>query len=300
MLDLVSVVIPTYNRSKDLKRALKSVLSQTYKNWEVVVVDNNSTDDTDAMLKDLNDQRIRLLKINNNGVIAASRNLGIYASNGKWIAFLDSDDWWTSQKLELSVKALEGGADVVYHDMLLATKPNQQVFLSRARTRRLQSPVFKDLIVGGNDIVTSSVIIKKTIFNKIKGFKEDQDLIAIEDYDAWLRVAKITNNFEKIPKALGYYWIGGGNTSNPKRTIQVLNSFEKNYKKEISDLNVHRHMYWLNYNRAMAFYILNKKKQAKKIFKIALNRHPILIIKIKCIVMIFIINIQFFLKGNNL
>ena len=76
MIDLISIVIPTYNRSVELKRALKSVLSQTYKNFEVIVVDNNSIDNTDTMLKNLNDQRIRLLKINNNGIIAASRNMG--------------------------------------------------------------------------------------------------------------------------------------------------------------------------------------------------------------------------------
>ena len=117
MIDLISIVIPTYNRSAELKRALKSVLSQTYKNFEVIVVDNNSIDNTDTMLKNLNDQRIRLLKINNNGIIAASRNMGINASNGEWIAFLDSDDWWHSNKLEKVIHYCSSGYDVCYHDL---------------------------------------------------------------------------------------------------------------------------------------------------------------------------------------
>ena len=75
--NLVSVIIPTYNRAYSLERTIKSVIDQSYQNWEIIVVDNNSTDNTDELIASLNDTRIQLLKINNGGIIAASRNIGI-------------------------------------------------------------------------------------------------------------------------------------------------------------------------------------------------------------------------------
>ena len=100
-IPIVSIVIPTYNHAKFIGKALESVIDQTYKNWEAIVIDNNSTDDTDKVINQYNDPRIKYLKINNDGVIAKSRNQGIREAKGEWIAFLDSDDWWTKDKLEV-------------------------------------------------------------------------------------------------------------------------------------------------------------------------------------------------------
>ena len=97
---LVSVVIPTYNHARYLRRALQSVIDQTYTNWEVIVIDNYSKDSTDGVMASFTDPRIVYLKIHNNGVIAASRNVGIRKAKGDWIAFLDSDDFWTADKLQ--------------------------------------------------------------------------------------------------------------------------------------------------------------------------------------------------------
>ena len=97
---LVSVVIPTFNRSKVLSRAIKSVLNQTYSNLECIVIDNNSTDTTQYILENITDKRLKVFKIDNCGIVAKSRNLGISVSKGEYIAFLDSDDWWRLKKLE--------------------------------------------------------------------------------------------------------------------------------------------------------------------------------------------------------
>ena len=114
MSPVISVVLPTFNRAGLLKRALLSVISQTYANWEVLVIDNNSTDDTDQVVHGLGDERIKILKVHNHGVIALSRNVGIKAAHGTYIAFLDSDDWWKSDKLKKSLAYLEKGNDLVY------------------------------------------------------------------------------------------------------------------------------------------------------------------------------------------
>ncbi len=86
-IPLVSIVIPTYNHANYLRKALQSVLDQTYKNWEAIVIDNHSTDDTKKVINKFNDPRIRYLKIHNYGVIAKSRNAGILAAKGEWVAF---------------------------------------------------------------------------------------------------------------------------------------------------------------------------------------------------------------------
>ena len=104
MKNLISVIIPTYNRNKKLKRALESVINQSYFKWEVIVVDNYSNDGTQEMIKKFNNPKIQFYKFFNKGVIAASRNFAIRKSKGKILAFLDSDDWWTEDKLYYSNK----------------------------------------------------------------------------------------------------------------------------------------------------------------------------------------------------
>ena len=93
-----SIVIPTFNQSNFLKESLNSVFNQDFKNFEVIVVDNFSKDKTQQVIKSYK-EKIIYRRIRNNGVIAKSRNIGIKKSRGKWIAFLDSDDYWSKSKL---------------------------------------------------------------------------------------------------------------------------------------------------------------------------------------------------------
>lgn len=116
--DLVSIVIPTFNHAPLLNRALESVRQQTYQNWEAIVVNNFSTDNTIEVIESFKDPRIKLINFSNNGVIAASRNQGINAASGKYIAFLDSDDKWYPIKLEKCVDAAQTGAQLICHGEL--------------------------------------------------------------------------------------------------------------------------------------------------------------------------------------
>ena len=97
---LVSIVIPTYNHAEFLRLAIQSIIEQTYDNWEIIIINNYSTDTTVELVEKFKEPRIRLINFNNNGVIATSRNIGIKKSRGEWIAFLDSDDIWYPSKLE--------------------------------------------------------------------------------------------------------------------------------------------------------------------------------------------------------
>jgi glycosyltransferase involved in cell wall biosynthesis len=260
---LVSVVIPTYNRARELERALKSVLAQTYPNWEALVVDNHSSDNTDDVVAGFGDSRIKLFKIQNNGVIAASRNLGLKHARGEYVAFLDSDDWWSPRKLEKSINYLDEGADVVYHDLFVASKPGQTIFWRKGRTRVLRTPAFEDLLVNGNGLQTSSVVARKSILQEIAGMSEDASLIGCEDYDAWLRAARITERFKRVPRALGYYWRGSGNTSSLERSIRIYDHIKVRHAKALAELPVRYKSWWIEYSKGRAYYRIGANAMAE-------------------------------------
>jgi glycosyltransferase involved in cell wall biosynthesis len=202
---LVSVVIPTYNHARYLGRALQSVLDQTYVNWEAIVIDNHSTDNTDEVMTSFADHRINYLKIHNNGVIAVSRNAGIRAAKGEWIAFLDSDDWWIADKLQACFDNIKDKVDLVYHDLKIVR--DQPSFFKRRKikTRQVKKPVLMDMLLNGNPIANSSALVRKRLLDEIGGIDEDVKMVASEDYNTWLRLAQITDGFVYLPRSLGYY-----------------------------------------------------------------------------------------------
>jgi len=204
---LVSVIIPTYNHSNYLRRALQTVLDQTYANWEAIVIDNHSSDNTDEVIGGFSDSRITFLKIHNSGVIAASRNMGIRAARGEWIAFLDSDDWWGPDKLLDCVGYMNDRADVIYHDLEVITDPPARSRKGKLRTRQVNPPVLMDLLMHGNALSNSSVVVRRKLLVELGEIDENPEMIACEDYNMWLRIAKSTNRFIYLPQSLGYYLI---------------------------------------------------------------------------------------------
>jgi glycosyltransferase involved in cell wall biosynthesis len=202
---LVSVVIPTYNHARYLGRALQSVLDQTYVNWEAIIIDNNSTDNTDEVMASFANTRITYLKIHNNGVIAVSRNAGIQAAKGDWISFLDSDDWWTADKLQACVDCIHDKVDLVYHDMKVVADQPRLFRRKIIKSWQVKTPVLLDLLLKGNAIANSSVVVRKRLLEKIGGINESVEMIAAEDYNTWLRIAQLTDQLVYLPRRLGYY-----------------------------------------------------------------------------------------------
>lgn len=107
MNDLVSIIMPSYNTAKYISDSINSVLTQTYTNWELLIVDDCSTDNTDEILASLRDNRIRYYKNEKNSGAAISRNRALREAKGKWVAFLDSDDLWHPEKLEKQIRFME-------------------------------------------------------------------------------------------------------------------------------------------------------------------------------------------------
>jgi glycosyltransferase involved in cell wall biosynthesis len=221
---LISVVIPTFNHASYLGRALQSVMDQTYTNWEAIVIDNHSTDNTDEVVVSFANPRITYKKIHNNGVIAASRNVGIKAAKGEWVAFLDSDDWWTVDKLQVCFDHISDNVDLVYHDLEIIRDP-PVLFSSRyIRTRQVKKPVLIDLLANGNAILTSSTIVRKKLLSQIQGMSESPDMITAEDFNTWLRIAQITDQFVYLPQRYGYWLNHDQNNSKIDLSIPARNA----------------------------------------------------------------------------
>lgn len=259
------MVIPTYNRADDLLKAIESVLNQSYSDWELLIVDNHSTDYTREKIQGINDKRIRLFDIHNDGVIAASRNLGIHQANGKYVAFLDSDDTWEKDKLEKAVFWLKQGYDVVYHDMRIISDKLFYFGPHKFKTRQLEEPVYNDLLVNGNTLPTSSVVVKKDVLLKAGGFKENIELIAGEDYDLWVRLSEVTEQFKRIDGVLGSLSKGNDNQFSSNRLLSVLSEVEKKYiTRLLQNEQSQARSNWLNYAYGRSLYNQQKYEIAKK------------------------------------
>ena len=229
---LVSVIIPTYNHAHFLGRALQSVFDQTYPNWEAIVIDNHSQDNTDEIVRNYQDSRITLLKIHNNGVISASRNMGIRAARGDWIAFLDSDDLWYATKLERCLARLNEGFDLVCHgERWLGEGRDREVFYGPEARAGYQS-----LLFDGNCISTSAVVVRREHVEAVGGFDDDPNVITAEDYDLWLRLARNGARIGFVHEILGEYRIHGGNQS--KAVLRNMNAVMHVVRKRLAEANM--------------------------------------------------------------
>ena len=233
---LISVIIPTFNRGYCLKRCINSVLSQSYEKLECIIIDNNSNDDSKKIFNSINDSRFHYYTINNDNIIAKSRNFGIKRSKGELIAFLDSDDWWEKNKLKKILLEISKGADIVYHNLKINYTNENQKFLKRKFiiSRKIRGNSFKYLINNGNPIPLSSVVIKKRILMEIGGFDENKNLAGAEDYYLWIKVALRKHKFKKINLNLGNYSFGDDSfTSSKKATIYFEEIFKNLFNKKL-------------------------------------------------------------------
>jgi glycosyltransferase involved in cell wall biosynthesis len=284
---LVSIVIPSYNHGHYLGRALQSVLDQTYANWEAIVIDNHSTDNTDEVMATFSDSRISYLKIHNNGVIAASRNLGIMAAKGRWIAFLDSDDWWTIDKLQTCFDHINDDVDFLYHDLEVVTEKPRFFRRKVIKSWQVKSPVLIDLLTNGNAIATSSVVVRAELLQQLNGMCEESGMVAAEDYNTWLRIAKLTNAFRYIPKRLGLYQVHKDGISRKNMSVptsQALIRF-------VGDLNLHQSIMVdinLKYANLRYSFLKGDYLEAKKDLNFCILKGP-LEIKCKCLYMMLMI-----------
>ena len=200
---LVSVVIPSYNHGEFLAEAISSVVNQSYPNWEILIVDNNSTDSTDDVLSKFVDPRIKVIKVVNNGSIAFSRNMGVSSSTGEWIAFLDADDCWDTDKLLICSKYFKSEVTMIHHKMERFETAKFKQSGHSSHSVRIKKTQFVKLLVQGNSITNSSVVIRHSDLLKIGKFDESSEMIAVEDYNMWLRITRIFPGVISLSENLG-------------------------------------------------------------------------------------------------
>jgi glycosyltransferase involved in cell wall biosynthesis len=181
---LVSVIIPTYNRAWVLREAIDSVLAQEFKDFELIVVDDGSTDNTGEIL-DSYEQDILVLRQSNKGVSAA-RNRGIDAAEGRLIAFLDSDDLWLPRKLSSQVDFFNSNPAAVINQTEEIWVRNGVRVNPKTRHHKFSGMIFERSLALCL-VSPSAVMIKKNLFSEVGVF--DENLPACEDYDLWLRIS---------------------------------------------------------------------------------------------------------------
>ena len=231
----ISVIIPVYNRAATIRRAVDSVLSQTVKAYEIIVIDDGSTDETPQILKSYGDL-ISIITQENRGVSAA-RNAGIKIAKGDWIALLDSDDEWLPKKIEYAVEFIRQNPQIKIFQTEEIWVRNGRRVNPRVKHKKLSGNIFKEslpLCI----ISPSAVVLKKMLFNEVGFF--DEDLPVCEDYDLWLRITK--NYKVGLDERAGIIKYGGHadqlSHSYPVMDIYRIKAMEKHINDERLRLHV--------------------------------------------------------------
>lgn len=292
MKPLFSVVIPTYNRAIKLKRAIESVLDQSYDNFEILVMDDGSTDDTSTVVASYDDSRITYIWDKNFGGPSRPRNRGVAIAKGEWVCFLDADDWWAKDKLQVCFDAITEQVDFIYHDLEIVTDSPKPFRRKIMKCRQVKTPVLIDLLLKGNTILNSSVVVRRSLLNKIGGIDESREMIAAEDYNTWLRIARLTDQFKYLPRTLGYYLIHSEGISQKDMSISTQSAIAE-FIPLLSERQEFLIEAQLSYVKGRFNYLIGNYPDAKKNLLVAL-RHGQPNISLKSLWMIAIL--QFHVK----
>lgn len=261
-----SIVIPTYNRAVLLNQCLKSIIAQTYNNWEAIIVDNFSVDNTEQIVNSFNDSRIKFVKNHNHGIISVSRNKAIEMSIGNWICFLDSDDSWLPNKLAELHKYVNK-YDLVYHGYQI----NQKQFLLQ-RTRnyfyRIKENTVNYVIQRGNPLCPSCVGLSRDLLGDTR-FDESKDLKAVEDYDFFLQILAKRPRIKYIKKALTKYDMNG--CSHGEDVIGNDYKILNKWKGIISEEEMSEALLIIENRRAWYYRSIKDYPKARKHFRNVMN-----------------------------
>lgn len=210
MMDgLVSIIMPSYNTAKYISESIKSIQAQTYSNWELIIVDDCSTDNTIEVICSFEDPRIKLLQNEKNAGAAISRNYALREAKGKWVAFLDSDDTWAPEKLEKQIKFME----------------DNDYSFTFTDYRICLNGVWLPYINIGPNVVTKRKMYNYCYFSTITvvydrekiGLIQIADLRKNNDYAMWLQAIEKCNAY-RLPECLSFYIKHDGSVSSGSKT----------------------------------------------------------------------------------
>jgi glycosyltransferase involved in cell wall biosynthesis len=225
----VSVVIPTRNRWPLLsRRALPSALAQEDVDQEVIVVDDGSTDETVARLRELNDDRVRIVENDQPGRVARARNAGLRAALGDWCAFLDDDDAWAPNKLRAQLDALrDAGADFAYASVVTVDEKGVPLYVTPAPPAgELHDEVARECAIPAGP---SNVVARTSLLRELGGF--DDRFVNLEDWDLWIRLAATGRAVAVSEVLVAYLEHGEGKSlTPPSEAFAELDALEQKHR----------------------------------------------------------------------
>ena len=276
-----SVVIPAYNASAIISRCLDSVASQTEKSFEIVIVDDGSSDATSQSVEQWSRQhaeiRLNLIKKKNGGP-ASARNEAIRHANGGYVCFLDVDDCWLPEKLAEvrgEIDENQGRSDVYTHDV---------IFVENEKERLMECGPERDyleMLKMGNCLITSATVVSKKALLEVGLFDERRDFIGTEDFDMWLKLLRSGRTFTYIHQALTRYWVMDSSLSQDYDKITLhhqavieshVSSFDMPKSDKTQLLRVSDYHLYLNIGRRLQ--ISRHHKRAAYFFRVALSKNP--------------------------
>lgn len=272
----ISVIIPTYNRADLLPRAIKSVLSQTFQDFELIIVDDGSTDNTKEVVEEFQkrDRRIKYIwQEKNSGAPAKPTNIGIMNSTGEFIAILEHDDEWLPQKLEKQIAIFNDSKNnmlgLVGCDVLVVSNKTRYFRVPKVKKGKTFEKFLKSTFICS----ASSALIRRSVFQDVGLF--DENLFSVQDWEMWTKMAYAGYAFKFIREPLLRYYIHGQN-------ITATTSIEKKEKDLDYIFNKYRKYYENNsklYSTKLRYdgtrYVLaNELKKGRKKFLQSIKIYP--------------------------
>lgn len=278
-----SVVIPTYNQADFLRIALKSVLDQTFKDFEIIVINNFSCDHTLEVISEFEDPRLNVINFKNNGVIGASRNVGIKASKAEYVAFLDSDDTWHPNKLSKVARIIEKdpGIGLICHNQDLIREGRVVKQTSYGPPPGFEGDMVAHAMLVCNGPTTSSSTVARKYLNEVNSFSEDPAFITAEDYDMWIKLARICR-FKFMPEVLGAYNYHEISASNNVElhmnavlsTLDEHSGGVRNPNRIYSNKQIHARYARIHYGAARQYQRMGHRKKSYSLFLRSLRIYP--------------------------
>jgi glycosyltransferase involved in cell wall biosynthesis len=231
----VSVIIPVYNRAHLVNRAIESVLNQTYQDFELIVVDDGSTDNTAEVVHSVRDERIKYVRHQSNRGPSAARNTGIRAASGELIGFLDSDDEWLPEKLQRQVDKFDSASanvGLVYGGYVVIDNEKKKTI--REVYPKKRGYMFKEMLkMAGPPDYVSMTLVRRECFEKVGLF--DEGMRFVEDWDMWVRIAA-QYKFDFVGEMVAKYYVSQHQlTRDHLGLVEGVSTFAEKHQHELSE-----------------------------------------------------------------
>ncbi len=271
---LISIILPVFNRDTTIEYAVKSVLQQTYSTFELIIVDDNSTDRTAEIIKSIRDERIRYYRLDENVGASVARNIGIKSARGTWIGFHDSDDIWHPNKLAKQVKIIgesNSQEPPIVYTSFFRYKAGRKEYIPIPDSRKKEGYIHKELLLG-NFITTQSVLLPKAYLEEVGVF--DKELPRFQDWELWLRLSK-KYPFRWIDEPLVDVYYSEGSISSDQNKIvlayEVIINKHKLLYKQAGPSYFSNLLYSYGHNLCLA----GNVRKGRKVLFLSLSINPV-------------------------